>query len=120
MSQNLGSRDFWRIANSVLNKFKSAIPPQFNSFEVLSYASDKAEFFAENFMKSMSTQAIAFNIPKMFDRIKHASLLHKLSSYGISGQVLGHLSLIDGFKWLWMGSFRKSSLLICCSSKFHS
>ena len=28
--QNLGSRDFWRIANSVLNKGKSAIPPLFN------------------------------------------------------------------------------------------
>ena len=26
-SQKLGSRDFWRIANSVLNKGKSAIPP---------------------------------------------------------------------------------------------
>ena len=29
-SQKLGSRDFWRIANSVLNKGKSAIPPLFN------------------------------------------------------------------------------------------
>ena len=29
-SQKLGSQDFWRIANSVLNKGKSAIPPLFN------------------------------------------------------------------------------------------
>ena len=29
-SQKLGSRDFWRIANSVLNKAKSATPPLFN------------------------------------------------------------------------------------------
>ena len=29
-SQKLGFRDFWRIANSVLNKGKSAIPPLFN------------------------------------------------------------------------------------------
>ena len=29
-SQKLGSRDFWRIANSVFNKGKSAIPPLFN------------------------------------------------------------------------------------------
>ena len=29
-SQKLGSRDFWRIANSVLNKNKSSIPPLFN------------------------------------------------------------------------------------------
>ena len=48
-SQKLGSRDFWRIANSVLSKGKSAIPPLFNGSEVLSSASDKAKFFAENF-----------------------------------------------------------------------
>ena len=47
-SQKLGSRDFWRIANSVLNKDKS-IPPLFNGPEVLSSASDKAKLFAENF-----------------------------------------------------------------------
>ena len=51
-SQKLGSRDFWRIANSVLNKGKSAIPPLFNSPEVLSSASDKAKLFAENFSKN--------------------------------------------------------------------
>ena len=44
-SQKLGSRDFWRIANSVLNKGKSAIPFLFNGPEVLSSAS----LFAENF-----------------------------------------------------------------------
>ena len=46
--QKLGSWDFWRIANSVLNKGKSAIPPLFNGPEVLSSASDKAKLFAEN------------------------------------------------------------------------
>ena len=48
-SQKLGSRDFWRIAKSVFNKGKFAIPPLFNRPEVLSSASDKAKFFAENF-----------------------------------------------------------------------
>ena len=48
-SQKLGSRDFWRIANSVLNKGKSAIPPLFNRPQVLSSASDKAKLFAEKF-----------------------------------------------------------------------
>ena len=46
-SQKLGFRDFWRIANSVLNKGKSAIPPLFNGPEVLSSASDKAKLFAK-------------------------------------------------------------------------
>ena len=41
-SQKLGSRDFWQIAKSVLNKGKSAIHPLFNGPEVLSSASDKA------------------------------------------------------------------------------
>ena len=48
-SQKLGSRDFWGIANSVLNKGKSAKPPIFNDLEVLSSASDNAKMFAENF-----------------------------------------------------------------------
>ena len=48
-SRKLGSRDFWRIANSVLKNGKSAIPPLFNGPEVLSSASDKAKLFAENF-----------------------------------------------------------------------
>ena len=51
-SQKLGSRDFWRIANSVLNKGKSSIPPLFNGPEVLSSASDKVKLFAENFSKN--------------------------------------------------------------------
>ena len=48
-SQKLGSRDFWRIANSVLNKGKCAIPPLFIGPEVLPSASDKTNFIAENF-----------------------------------------------------------------------
>ena len=45
-SQKLGSRDFWRMGNSVLNKGKSAIPPLFNGLKVLSSASDKTKLFA--------------------------------------------------------------------------
>ena len=51
-SQKLGSCDFWRIANNVVNKSKSVIPPLFNGPEVLSSASDKAKLFAENFSKN--------------------------------------------------------------------
>ena len=43
-SQKRSSWDFWRNANSVLNKGKSALPPLFNSPEVLSSAS---VFFSE-------------------------------------------------------------------------
>ena len=51
-SQKLDSRDFWQIANSVLNKGKSAIPPLLNGPEKLSSASDKGKLFAENFSKN--------------------------------------------------------------------
>ena len=45
-SQELGSHKFWRIANSFLNKGKSAKPPLFNGMEVFSSTSDKAKLFA--------------------------------------------------------------------------
>ena len=51
-SQKLGSCDFWQIANSVLNKGKSAIPPLFNSPELWSSVSDKATLFAKNFSRN--------------------------------------------------------------------
>ena len=51
-SQKPGSRDFWQIANSVLHKGKSAIPPLLNRPEVFSSAFDKAKLFAENFCKN--------------------------------------------------------------------
>ena len=46
-SQKIGPWDFWQIANSVLNKGKSAIPPLFNDLEVFSLAPDKAKLFAK-------------------------------------------------------------------------
>ena len=62
-SQKLGSRDFWRIANSVLNKGKSAIPPLFNDTEVLSSASDKAKLFAENFSLNSNLDDSGVSLP---------------------------------------------------------
>ena len=62
-SQKLGSQDFWRIANSVLNKGKSAIPPLFNGLEVLSSASDKAKLFAKNFSKSSNLDDSGISLP---------------------------------------------------------
>ena len=63
ISQKLGSRDFWRIANSVLNKGKSAIPPLFNGPEVLSSASDKAKLFAKNFSKNSNLDDFGISLP---------------------------------------------------------
>ena len=62
-SQKLGSRDFWRIANSVLNKGKSAIPTLFNSLEVLSAASDKVKLFPENFSMKSNIDDSGISLP---------------------------------------------------------
>ena len=62
-SQKLDPRYFWRIANSVLNKGKSAIPPLFNGPERLSSASEKAEFFAKNFSKNCNLYDSSISLP---------------------------------------------------------
>ena len=62
-SQKLESRDFWRIANSVLNKGKSAIPPLSNGPEVLSSASDKTKLFAKNFSKNSNHDDSGISLP---------------------------------------------------------
>ena len=51
-SQKLSSQDFLQIANSVLNKSKSALPPLFSATQVLFSASDKAKLFARNFSEN--------------------------------------------------------------------
>ena len=59
----LGSQDFWQIADSVLNKSKSAIPPLFNGPEVLSSAFDKAKLFAKNFSKNSNLDDSGISLP---------------------------------------------------------
>ena len=76
-SQKLGSQDFWQIANSVLNKGKSAIPPLFNGPEVLSSASDKAKLFAENFSMNSNLDDSGISLP-VFPSITNLKL-HNIS-----------------------------------------
>ena len=47
---------------------------------------------ARAFNRSGATRTVAFDISKTFDRVWHAGLLHKLKSYGISGQIFGLIS----------------------------
>ena len=56
-------KKFWQIANSVLNKGKSAIPPLFDSPEVLSFASYKAKLFAENFSNNFDLDDSGISLP---------------------------------------------------------
>ena len=54
--------------------------------DILTVVSDR---IARAFNRSGSTRAVALDISKAFDRVWHAGLLHKLKSYGISGQIFG-------------------------------
>ena len=47
---------------------------------------------ANAFNRSVAIRAVALDISKAFDRVWHAGLLHKLKSYGISGQIFGLIS----------------------------
>ena len=57
--------------------------------DLLTVVSDK---IARAFNRSGATRAVALDISKAFDRVWHAGLLHKLKSYGISGQIFGLIS----------------------------
>ena len=58
----------------------------------------------------------AFDISKSFNGVWHAGLLHKLKSYGISGQIFGQIflifSVIDNFCWFLIGSLYKNIQLM--------
>ena len=56
---------------------------------LLTVVSDR---IARAFNRSGATQAVALNISKTFGKVWHAGLLHKLKSYGISGQIYGLIS----------------------------
>ena len=59
---------FGRIANSVLNKGKSAVPPLFNSLEVLSSTSEKTKLIAENFSKNSNLDDSGISLPVFTSR----------------------------------------------------
>ena len=78
----------------------------------LTYISDR---ITGAFNRSRATRTVPLDISKVFDRVWYASLLHKLKSHGISGQIFGLIllfSAVDGFKWFWMKSLRKNIQLM--------
>ena len=81
--------------------------------DLLTVVSDR---IARTFNRSGATRAVALDISKAFDRVWHASLLHKLKSYGISGQIFGLISSFlsnrRGFGLFWMGNPHKNIQLM--------
>ena len=56
---------------------------------VLGLLKSTADRLAMVFNRSAANQAVPLDVSKTFDRVWQAGLLHKLKSYGISGQ-MGH------------------------------
>ena len=61
------------------------------------------------FDRSGATQAVTLDISQAFDKVWHAGLLHKLKSYGISGQIFGLISSFLSNRWLQVVLDGKSS-----------
>ena len=57
--------------------------------DLLTVAYDR---IARAFNRSGATRAVALDISKGFDRVWHTGLLHKLKSYGVSGQIFSRIS----------------------------
>ena len=74
--------------------------------DLLTVVSDR---IARAFNRSGATRAVALDIAKAFDRVWHAGLLHKLKSYGISGQIFGLISSFLSNRRLWVVLHEKSS-----------
>ena len=74
--------------------------------DLLTVVSDR---IARAFNRSGATRAVTLDISKAFDRVWHAGLLHKLKSYGISGQPFGLISSFLSKRPLQVALVGKSS-----------
>ena len=74
--------------------------------DLLTVVSDR---IARDFNRSEATRSVALDISKAFDRVWHAVLLHKLKSYGISGQIFGLIFSCLSNRWLRVVLDGKSS-----------
>ena len=73
----------------LFSDFQYGFRPSRLTAGLLTVVSDR---IARAFNRSGATQAVSLDIFKAFDRVWHAGLLHKLTSYGISGQIFGLIS----------------------------
>ena len=65
--------------------------------DLLTVVSDR---IARAFSRSEATRAVALDISKAFDRVWRVGLLHKRSSYGITGQIFCLISSFLSNRWL--------------------
>ena len=68
----------------LFSNFQYAFRSSRSTADLLTVVSDR---IAKAFNKSGATRTVALDITKAFDRVWHVCLLHKLKSYGTSGQI---------------------------------
>ena len=73
---------------------------------LLTVVSDR---IARAFNRPGATRAVALDISKAFGRVWHPGLLHKLKSYGVSGQIFGLISSFLSNRRLRVVLYGKSS-----------
>ena len=73
--------------------FQYGFSPSRSTADLLTVVSYR---IARTFKKSGAARAVALHLSKAFARVWHAVLLHKLKSYGISGQIFGFSSSFLG------------------------
>ena len=71
---------------SLFSNFQDGFRSSQSISDLLTVVSDR---ITRVFNRSEATQAVALDIPKVFDRVCHVGCLHKSYSYGISGQIFG-------------------------------
>ena len=97
-SQKLGSLNFWQIANSVLNRGRSATTPLLNSPELLSSTSDKANLFPKNFSKNSNLDGSGISLTALPSRTNlklHISVTTQTAKKVVTNLDLSKLSGSD-------------------------
>ena len=99
-NERLGSREFWKITNKVLNRGKTSVGPTvINGPELLSSASDKAKLFATN-IAANSTLDVGHPLPSF-----PACTTNLLSEFSIQSRDIARLiSNLDN---------NKATLIMC-------
>ena len=91
----------------LFSDFQYGFRSSWSTVDLLAVVSDS---IAKAFNRYGATRSAALDISKAFNRVWHAGLLHKLKSYGISGQIYDLISLfsvIGSFGWFWMWNHYK-------------